>query len=126
VAGLGLTYDIVAAVGEEVWMPLQFSDEDQGLVLRVDGDVLEIFSRWAFSHRVPLAWLVVQVQPSIKGHLLVRIASARNDAPLYEVQHKAKSTQGSSVELVIRTEEEPIYRQFFTQVAQLCGRPVVP
>jgi hypothetical protein len=107
-----------------VCMPLVFSQDD--LVLRVDGDVLEIFSRGAFSHRIPLAWLVVQVQPSIKGSLVVRVTSARNDGPLYEVMQKAKIVQGSSVELVIRTEEEPLYRQFFTQVAQLCGRPLVP
>jgi hypothetical protein len=30
------------------------------------------------------------------------------------------------VDLVIRTEEEPLYRQFFTQVAQACGRPFLP
>src|ERR1700678_2713844 len=107
-------------------MPLEFSDEGQGLVLRVDGDVLEIFSRPAFSHRVLLAWLAVQVQPSIKGRLIVRMMSARYDVPLYEVQHKAKIAPGSAVEVVIRTEEEPLYRQFFTQVAQLCGRSVVP
>jgi hypothetical protein len=107
-------------------MPLDFSHE--GLVLRVDGDVLEIFSRGTFSHRVPLAWLAVQVQPSARGRLVVRIVSvsARHDAPLYEVMHKAKIMPGSAVELGISAEEEPLYRQFFTQVAQLCGRPVVP
>jgi len=105
-------------------MPPEFSHE--GLVLRVDGDILEIFSRGAFSRRVPLAWLAVQVQPSIKGRLVVRIASARDDMPLYEVMQKARITPGNAVEVVIRTEEEPLYRQFFTQVAQLCGRPVVP
>jgi len=94
--------------------------------LRVDGDVLEIFSRGAFGHRVPLAWLAVQVQPSIKGRLVVRIASARHDVPLYELQQKTRTTPGSAVEFVIRTEEEPAYRQFFTQVAQACGRLVVP
>lgn len=104
-------------------MPLEFSDES--LVLRVDGDVLEIFRRGAFSDRVPLAWLAVQVQPSIKGRMVVRIASARDDMPLYEVMQKAKVIPGSAVDWVIRTEEEPRYRQFFTQVAQLCGRPVV-
>lgn len=104
-------------------MPLEFSRE--GLVLRVDGDVLEIFSRGAFSHRVPLAWLAVQVQPSAKGRLIVRMASSRDDMPLYEVMQKARVAPGSAVDWVIRTEEEPLYRQFFTQVAQLCGRPVV-
>ena len=105
-------------------MPLEFSHDE--LAMRVDGDVLEIFPRGAFSHRVLLAWLAVQVQPSITGRLIVRISSARQDMPLYEVMPKARITPGSSVEHVIRTEEEPLFRQFFTQVAQSCGRPVVP
>jgi len=95
-------------------------------VFRVDGDVLEIFPRGAFSHRIPLAWVGVTVQPSIKGRLVMRIRSARYDVPLYEVMQKAKIFPESSVELVIRTEEEPLFRQFFTQVAELCGRSVVP
>ena len=107
-------------------MPLEFSDEDQGLVVRVDGDIVEIFSRGAWSHRVPLAWLAVIVQPSIRGRLVVKLMSARNPGPLYELQQKAKPILGSGVEFVIRTEEEPRYRQFFTQVAQLCGRTVAP
>jgi hypothetical protein len=45
---------------------------------------------------------------------------------LYEVQAKARPTLGSTVEVVIKTEEEPLYRQFFTRVGQLCGRPVAP
>ena len=65
--------------------------------LNVDGDILEIFSRGAFSRRVPLAWLAVQVQPSIKGRLVVRIASARDDMPLYEVMQKARITPGNAV-----------------------------
>jgi hypothetical protein len=105
-------------------MPLEFRQE--GLVIRVDGDILEIFRRGAFSERVPLAWLAVQVQPSIKGRLVVRIGSSPVDLPLYEVMQKAKVMRGSAAELVISTEEEPLYRQFFTQVAQMCGRPVVP
>jgi hypothetical protein len=48
------------------------------------------------------------------------------DLPLYEVQAKARLVRGSAVEVVIKTEEEPLYRQFFTRVGQLCGRPVVP
>jgi hypothetical protein len=105
-------------------MPLVFSHED--LVMRVDGEVLEIFSRGAFSHRVLLGWLAVQVQPSIRGRLVMRIVSASKDVPLYEMQQKARNTPGSAVERVIRTEEEPVYRQFLTQVAQVCGRPVAP
>jgi hypothetical protein len=114
----------VAAVGEEAYMPLEFSYE--GFVFRVDGDVLEIFRRGAFSERVPLAWLAVQVQPFARGRLAVRIVSASRDVPLYEVMQKAKPAPGSALELSIAPEEEPLFRQFFTQVAQLCGRPAVP
>ena len=60
------------------------------------------------------------------GRLVVRITSAPADSPLYEVQAKARPTRGSAVEVVIKTEEEPLYPQFFTRVGQLCGRPVVP
>jgi hypothetical protein len=58
--------------------------------------------------------------------LVVKITSASADLPLYELQAKARPVRGSTVEVVIRTEEEPLYRQFFTRVGQLCGRPVAP
>jgi hypothetical protein len=51
----------------------------------------------------------------------VRITSAPADSPLYEVQAKARPTRGSTVEVVIKTEEEPLYREFFTRVGQLRG-----
>ncbi len=105
-------------------MPLEFR---HGLfIMRVDGDILEIFTRGTFSERVPLAWLAVQIQPSIKGRLVMRITSAYDDVPLYEMQQKARNARGGVLETVIKTEEEPLYRQFFAQVAELCGRPVVP
>ena len=105
-------------------MSLEFRHDE--LVVRVDGDVAEIFFRGMFSHRLVLAWLAVQVQPSIRGRLLVKISSAPAESPLYEVQAKARPTRGSTVEVVIKTEEEPLYREFFTRVGQLCGRPVAP
>ena len=107
-------------------MPLEF--RQQGVVMRVDGDVLEIFTDGAASSdRVLLCWLAVEVQPSFKGHLVIRIRSTSDDAPLYQVLHKPKSRiSAGTVALSIKIEDEPIYRQFFTQVAQLCGRPVVP
>ena len=105
-------------------MSLEFRHDE--LVVRVDGDVAEIFWKGAFSHRLLLEWLAVQVQPSIKGRLVVKIMSSPVDLPLYEVLPKARPVRGSVVEVVIKTEEEPLYRQFFTRVAQLCGRPVAP
>ena len=105
-------------------MSLEFRHDE--LVVRVDGDVAEVFWKGAFSHRLLLDWLAVQVQPSIKGRLVVKIMSSPVDLPLYEVLPKARPVRGSVVEVVIKTEEEPLYRQFFTRVAQLCGRPVAP
>lgn len=104
-------------------MPLQFRHDE--LVVRVDGDVAEIFWKGTFSHRMLLEWLAVQLQPSIRGHLVVKIISSPVDLPLYEVLPKARPVLGSVVEVVIKTEEEPLYRHFFTQVGQLCGRPVI-
>jgi hypothetical protein len=105
-------------------LSLEFRHDE--LVVRVDGDVAEIFFKGTFSHRLLLAWLAVQVQPSIRGRLLVKISSAPAESPLYEVQAKARPMRGSTVEVVIKTEEEPLYREFFTRVGQLCGRPVAP
>lgn len=104
-------------------MPLELKQED--VVMRVDGDVFEIFRAGGHGERVLLSWLAVQVQPSFKGHLVIRIRSTADDAPLYEVVQKPKTFTGL-VAVSIRIEDEPLYRQFFTQVAQLCGRPVVP
>jgi hypothetical protein len=105
-------------------MPPEFNY--QGLIMRIDGDILEFFTLGAFSHRVPLAWLAVQVLPGIKGYVVLRIGSAsHDDVPLYEWLRKPKVGLGSHIERSIRTEEEPLYRQFFTELAPLCGRPVV-
>jgi hypothetical protein len=95
------------------------------VVMRVDGDVLEIFPAWSESVRVLLPWLAVSVQPHIKGQLLVKTFSTPDDVPLYEVVPKAKGMVGTVDETVIRAEQEPLFRQFFMQVADLCGRSVV-
>jgi hypothetical protein len=99
----------------------------QGLIMRIDGDVLEIFSQGSFSHRVPLPWLAVQVLPGIRGYVILKLGSANHDdVPLYEILRKPKVGLGSHIDRSIRTEEEPYYRQFFIELAPLCGRPVVP
>jgi hypothetical protein len=106
-------------------MPPEFNY--QGFIMRIDGDVVEIFSQGAFSHRLPLAWLAVQVLPGFRSYLTLKIGSANHDdVPLYEVLRKPKVGLGSHIERSIGTEEEPLYRQFFTELAPLCGRPVVP
>jgi hypothetical protein len=94
--------------------------------IRVGGDVVEIFRSGVSCERFLLAWLVVQVQPLIKGELLVRITTTdKPEAPLYEGQARNLASSASHVDVTIRTEEEPVYREFFTYLAQQCGRPVV-
>ena len=94
------------------------------MVARVDGDVIEIFGQ-GFAHRYLLSSLRVEVQPDpIKGELTIRSASEPADWPLYEVFAKPRYQRGW-VEAVIPIADEPLFRQFFTQVAQLCGRSAV-
>jgi hypothetical protein len=78
-----------------------------------------------------LAWLFVQVRPTnTKAYLDLAIGSLLPDGemPLYEVLQKPKRMKGAHhvAMHLIRPEEEPALREFFTQVAQSCGRPVVP
>ena len=107
-------------------MPLAYSHESH--MFRVDGDVLETFIMGESRQRVLLAWLAVQVFPYTRGYLALQIGSAPPDMPLYEVSQKAKAMtgRGTTVQVTISPEEEPVLREFFTQVAQLCGRPMVP
>src|SRR5579863_9570545 len=103
---------------------MQLEFRHAGMVVRVDGDVVEIFGTTGFSHRYLLPSLRVEVQPSSKGELVMRSAWARADWPLYELFAKPGYQRGV-VEAFIPVGDEPVYRQFFTQVAQLCGRTVV-
>ena len=94
--------------------------------LRVDGDVAEVFRTQGFSHRYLLAFLTVQVRPGpVRDKLAVRMTSAPAGSPLYQVlRARDGHAPGAEVEDVIAAGAEPLYRQFFTQVAQLCGRTV--
>jgi hypothetical protein len=53
----------------------------------------------------------------------MRSAWSPADWPLYELSAKPRYHNGE-VAAFIRAVDEPLYRQFFTQVAQLCGRSV--
>jgi hypothetical protein len=52
------------------------------------------------------------------------VTLASPGSPLYEVKATARHA-GGTVEAVISAEAEPLYSQFFTQLAQLCNRAVV-
>jgi|SRR5215469_5991368 len=103
-------------------MPLVYSHENN--MFRVDGDMLETFVQGESEQRILLAWLAVQVFPIGRGYLAVQIGAAPPHVPLYEALPKAKPITGrrGTLQLNIRPEEEPALRQFFGQVAQLCGR----
>jgi hypothetical protein len=112
----------VTVISEEGHMQLEFRHGKT--VVRVDGDVVEIFGQ-GYGHRYLLPSLRVEVQPGpVKGELTIRSTSAPGDWPLYELYAKPRYQRGW-VEAVIPIADEPVYRQFFTQLAQLCGRSVV-
>ncbi len=105
-------------------MPPELVRDD--IVMRVDGDVLEIaVPRTENVRRIPLAWLVVQAQPARKNNVQVCIGSENVDQPLYEMKKKT-TFRGQSLITFIKADEEPAYRAFFAEVAQLCGRSVTP
>jgi hypothetical protein len=96
------------------------------LIMRVDGDVLEVsIPRGGTVRRIPLTWLVVRAQPARKNNLQISIGSANVDQPLYAAVKKWKM-QGNTLITYIKAEEEPAYQAFFTEVAQFCGRSVTP
>ena len=56
-----------------------------GTLIRVDGEIVEIFGGVEFSHRYLLPSLRMEVQPSRKGELVMRSTSAPADWPLDEL-----------------------------------------
>jgi hypothetical protein len=110
-------------------MPLVYRHEDH--TFRVDGDVLEPFINGQCEHRILLSWLFVLVRPSNSKRwleLVIGTLPPDKEMPLYQVSQKLFGIKGAYdvVRYTIRPEEEPALREFFTQVAQLCGRPVEP
>jgi hypothetical protein len=107
-------------------MSLAYNHENH--LFRVDGDVLETFILGGSEQRVLLSWLFVRVFPQGRGRLALSIGSASPDLPLYEALPKATvlPLRGTSMQLNIKIEEEPAIRAFFTQVALLADRRVVP
>jgi len=103
-------------------VPPEFIRDD--LIMRVDGDVLEILiPRTEGARRFPLVWLTVRAQPARKDNVQISIGAENVDQPLYAMGKKFKM-QGNTLITYIKAEEEPDYRAFFTEVAQVCGRSV--
>ena len=106
-------------------MPLAYSYESH--VFRVDGDVLETFSEARPSSGS--CWPTWRCRSFLSAGASwpVQIGAAPPENPLYEALPKARAIagKGATMQLVVSPEDEPGLREFFTQVAQLCGRPVV-
>jgi hypothetical protein len=103
-------------------MGLELVREGGDVIMRVDGDVLELFDIRYPARRIPLAWLVVRAQPERKNTVQVVVGQQNVDQPLYALGKTAGVYNAYAVS--IDAEEEPSYREFFTEVAQLCGRSV--
>lgn len=93
-------------------------------MMRVDGDVLEVFDVQYHARRIPLVWLAVRVEPARNGRLVIYIGQNNVDQPLYAPGKQSPAVRGDVLGIGIDAEEEPAYRAFFSEVAQLCGRPV--
>jgi hypothetical protein len=99
-------------------------NRDDAVMRVVDGDTLEImFAGISDAKRIPLAWLVVQVHPMRKKGFQVQIGSSSTEQPLYSFTKKP-TIPGQSYIVPIMADEEPEFRSFFTELAELCGRSV--
>ena len=107
-------------------MGLEFARDN--LIMRVDGDILEVWTPSYDSARIPLAWLLVRAHSFPKRNKFrVYIgkssdSKANPDEPLYALAQNP--VMNDALVCGIDAEEEPAFRAFFTEVAQLCGRSV--
>lgn len=93
-------------------------------ILRVDGDVLEIFDARYHARRIPLVWLAVRVEPLKKNRVVIYIGQNNVDQALYAHGKQTPDVRGDVLGIGVEAEEEPAFRAFFTEVAELCGRTV--
>lgn len=105
--------------------PLTFDYE--GLHLRVDRGVFELFDLGTPDHtlRVPLRWLGVLVhykKPGRPGELFFGVVRDPN-AALYGADLLAFRYRHSPV-VRVPSGDEPLFREYFAQVAALAGRRV--
>ncbi|TCC01759.1 hypothetical protein [Kribbella soli] len=92
--------------------------------IRVDRGVFELFERSKVlrSYRTPLEWVKVQVQVRKRGVILLHFSYVEDlDEPIYS---RLMSSVYSRSTIEITMADEPVYRAFFTELAQLSGRPI--
>jgi hypothetical protein len=98
------------------------------IIMRVDGDVLEVFTAKYF-RRTPLRWLVVRAEPLRNNRIQVTLGQKNFDQIVQNVDlplYAWAKLDGAYQHLVfgIGADDELGFRAFFAEVAQVCGRSV--
>lgn len=93
-------------------------------MMRVDGDVLEVFHAQYHARRIPLVWLAVRVEAVRKNRVVIYVGQNNVDQPLYAQGKQTPAVRGDVLGIGVDAEEERVYRAFFSEVAELCGRQV--
>jgi hypothetical protein len=89
-------------------------------LIRADDGVLEQFARWTVgSHRIPIAWVAVQLQPAKHDQVRVQIGAAKDPAaPFYSEPAFVKDV----FTFEMPSSEEPRLLAFLDEVRAATGR----
>ncbi|KPI17221.1 hypothetical protein OK074_8196 [Actinobacteria bacterium OK074] len=94
--------------------------------MRVDQGIFELFRRNRIigSYRTPLSWLKVRAEARRGGVIRLHFGNVEElDEPIYA---STTSSRHLLHTIEIQTTDEPLYRAFFTELAQLSDRPTAP
>jgi hypothetical protein len=92
--------------------------------LRVDRGIFELFQRRNIlrSYRTPLSWVRVRAQARKRGMIMLHFSYAEEpDDPIYA---RLTGSVYSLATVEIPMADEPIFRAFFAELAELSGRPI--
>lgn len=102
--------------------PLVF--EHDRVHMRVDHGIFELFERSNVtrSYRTPLSWVRVRAQLRKRGVIMLHFSYAVDlDEPIYA---HLMSSVSSLATVEIPVTDEPLYRAFFAELAELSNRPI--
>jgi hypothetical protein len=99
------------------------------VIMRVDGEIFEVFTAGSASRRTPLRWLVVRAEALRNNRVQVTVGAKSSqqvmqnvDLPLYAW---AKLDGAYQLDVFpLDADDELAFRAFFAEVAQVCGRSV--
>jgi hypothetical protein len=100
------------------------------VIMRVDGDIFEVFTAQYF-RRTPLRWLIVRAEPLRNNRVQITVGQKNFDQIVEnadQLLYAWAKLDGAYEHLTfgIDADDEPAFRSFFAEVAQLCGRSVAP